>query len=269
MLLAGYVGAIVLLMLLENWLIFRPAGTGPGDWLSPPDPRIKDVALTTADGTPLHGWWLPRDGASGTLLFFCGNAGNMSWRGHAICTLSEQLGVSVLIVDYPGYGKSGGKPSEAGCYACADAAYAWLLKQGLRGEDVVIFGESLGGGVAVDLASRQPHRALILVKTFTSMPDVGQDIYPWLPARWLVRNKFHSLSKIERCKQPVFIAHGDADRLIPFAHGQRLYEAAPGKKKFLRLAGADHNDPLPAELFTALKRFLDREAPARRPSGGG
>jgi fermentation-respiration switch protein FrsA (DUF1100 family) len=253
--LAGYLGAIVVLMLLENWLVYKPAG--PGDWQLPPNSLVEDIYLTSADGTTIHGWWYPRPGSSGAVVYFHGNAGNLSWRGNSLAVLHDQLGESVLIVDYPGYGKSGGSPSEAGCYAAADAAYDWLTKtQKISSENVLIYGASLGGSVAVDLASRKPHRALILVKTFTSLPDVGQAVCPYLPIHWLMRNRFDSLSKLERCKQPIFIAHGDADRLVPFCHGERLYQSARAPKHFLRLPGADHNDRLPAELFVELKKFL-------------
>jgi len=263
--LTGYLGAIVLLMLLENWLVYRPAG--PNEWTPPPSPLIKDVEFTSAAGDKIHGWWLPCQRSTGALLYFHGNAGNLSWRGNSIGILREQLGESVLIIDYPGYGKSSGRPSEAGCYAAADAAYDWLTTtQGIAGEQILLYGASLGGGVAVDLASRKPHRALILIKTFTSAPDVGQSTLPYLPIRWVMRNRFDSLSKIERCKQPIFIAHGDADRLVPFSLGERLYQAAPGQKKFFLLPGADHNDPLPWECFAALKQFLAESAPQPVPT---
>jgi uncharacterized protein len=258
-LLLGYLGAIVVLMLLENSLVYRPAG--PDDWIPPPNPLIQDVEFTSATGDKIHAWWLPRTGSTGAVLYFHGNAGNLSWRGNSMAKLGEQLGEPVLIIDYPGYGKSGGRPGEAGCYAAADAAYEWLTKtQRIAANHILLYGGSLGGAIAVDLASRKPYRALILVKTFTSAPDVGQCVFPYLPIRWVMRNRLDSLSKIERCKQPIFIAHGDADRVVPFAQGQRLYEAAPQPKKFLRLPGADHNDALPPEFFTSLKQFLAETA---------
>src|SRR5207248_5963463 len=132
----------------------------------------------------------------------------------------QQLEMPVLIFDYPGYGRSEGSPSEAGCYAAAEAAYAWLVQtQQVPPGQIILYGGSLGGGVAVELARRQPHRALILVSTFTSIPDMAQQLYPWLPARWLVRNRFDSLAKIGQCTQPVFIAHGTADGLLPYTQG--------------------------------------------------
>src|SRR5205823_4469722 len=153
----------------------------------------------------------------GAALYFHGNGGNLSWWGDSLHVLSDKLGESVLIVDYPGYGKSQGQPSEAGCCAAADAAYEWLTAvKKIAGEQVLIFGESLGGGVAVDLASRKAHRGLVLIKTFTSLPDVGQRIHPYFPIRLLMRNRFDSLSKIALCTRPTFVTHGDADGLVPF-----------------------------------------------------
>ena len=119
-----------------------------------------------------------------------------------------------------------------------------------------LYGKSLGGGVAVDLATRLPHAALILVKTFTSMPEEAQKVCPVIPARWLVRTQFDNLEKITRCKQPIFVAHGTSDSLIPFSFGRRLFEAANGPKCFCTMEGADHNDPLPANFYRSLRTFL-------------
>src|SRR5262249_5841596 len=152
-----------------NRLVFLacPAST---DWQPPPaDTIVEDVWLETGDGR-MHAWWIPQPGADGALLYFHGNAGNLSHRTTLALSLRKALNVSILLVDYPGYGKSEGKPTEAGCYAVADAAYDWLTEiQKIPPERIVLFGKSLGGGVATDLASRRPHRALVLARTFTSV----------------------------------------------------------------------------------------------------
>lgn len=261
-LLGAYCGVLLLLLWLENSLVYHPSG--PSDWNPPPTPEFEDVYLTLAEGIRVHAWWLPRQNSSAAVLYFHGNAGNLSWRGNSMLALRHHLNASVLIVDYPGYGKSEGKPSEAGCYQCADAAYAWLTdaKKVPHGE-LLLYGASLGGGVAVDLASRKPHRALVLVKTFTTLPDVGQAKYPILPVHWLMRNRFDSLSKITACKSPIFVAHGDADRLIPYEQGQRLFEAANEPKEFLRLTGHGHNDPVEGDFFGHLLPFLAKHAPIK------
>jgi fermentation-respiration switch protein FrsA (DUF1100 family) len=255
-LLIGYVGTIVVLLALENWLVYHPTAASV-DWREPPNGRVRDLELRSADGTRIHAWWCPVEGSTGALLYCHGNAGNLSQRNGSIAGLQQVLKESVLIFDYPGYGKSKGRPSEAGCYAAADAVYAWLVGgRKIPPERILIYGGSLGGGVAVDLASRKPHRALILVKTFTTMPDVGGGLYPWLPVRWLMRNRFDNLAKIGKCTRPVFIAHGTTDRLVPYGLGERLFAAANEPKYFFRMDGVDHDGPVPAAMFAALTRFL-------------
>jgi uncharacterized protein len=249
-----YLGVILVLAFFENRLVYFPT-SAQQDWQPPPTPDVKDLELTTSGGTRIHAWWLPAAG-NGAVLYCHGNAGNLSHRGPTAEKIRQALGESVLIFDYPGYGKSGGKPSERGCYQAADAAYAWLLEQQIDPGKIIIYGGSLGGGVAVDLASRKKHRALVLAKTFTSLPDVGQYLHPWLPVRWFMRNRFDSLSKIGNCTAPVFIVHGTADTLIPFEFGQRLFAAANEPKQFMAVEGSDHNDPLPVEFFQKLNAFL-------------
>jgi fermentation-respiration switch protein FrsA (DUF1100 family) len=255
-LLLVYLGVCLVLKFFENSLVYRPT-LATQHWQEKPTSEIQDVELTSADGTSIHAWWLPCPGADEALLYLHGNAGNLSHRGRAIVELREWLGVSVLIIDYPGYGKSSGRPTEQGCYDAGEAAYAWLVDQRkIAPEKILLYGGSLGGGIAVDLASRKPHRALILAKTFTSTPDVAANLYPWLPVRWLMSNRFDNLAKISRCHRPVFIGHGDVDDLIPFAHGQRLFTAANEPKHFVNLVGSDHNAPLPQSFFAELKQFL-------------
>jgi fermentation-respiration switch protein FrsA (DUF1100 family) len=163
----------------------------------------------------------------------------------------------VLIFDYPGFGRSEGRASEAGCYASAEAAYKWLTEEaGLHAEDVVLFGHSLGTAVAIDLASRQPHRALILVSPFTSLPDVVDRLYRVLPAQTLMRNRFPSLAKIGRCTRPVLMVHGTADGQVPFELGQELFAAANEPKQLLALPGAHHGDCLTPAFFQTVHEFL-------------
>jgi fermentation-respiration switch protein FrsA (DUF1100 family) len=256
----GYIGIVLVLMLFENMLVYQPGSAAA--WRPPPSPDIQELKLACADGTAIHAWWLPCPKAKSALLYLHGNAGNLSGRGPTLLTLRERLGVSALIIDYPGYGKSEGRPSETGCYQAADAAYAWLTDtQKIASERILLWGVSLGGGVAVDLASRKPCQALILLKTFTSLPDVAGTIYPWVPTHWLMRNRFDSLVKIGACRCPVFVTHGTADDLIPDTLGRRLYEAAHEPKEFFSMPGVGHNDPLTSAMFDALKAFLIKHAP--------
>ncbi len=250
-----------MLLLLENWFLFHPTPHAV-HWVPPPpglDPQ--DVEFTSTDGTRLHAWWCaPSDWTpeQGAMLHCDGNAGNLSYWGEDALHWKRDRHTAVLLFDYPGYGHSAGRPTEAGCYAAADAAYDWLVNdQQVPPERVLLYGQSLGGAVAIDVASRRPHRALILVSTFTSFPDMAQVMFPWLPGRYFVRNRLDSLSKIQRCLGPVFIAHGTADGLIPFSHGQRLFDAATCERKcFYRMEGLDHNDPIDTKMYEPLLKFL-------------
>jgi fermentation-respiration switch protein FrsA (DUF1100 family) len=248
-----------MLNFLEAKMIFFPTRASD-DWLDPPNERVQNVELPAGDGSKIHAWWCPTkdwEPAQGATLYCHGNAGNLSHRANSIPRWQDQLGQAVLIFDYPGYGKSTGKPSETGCYRAADAVYDWLTqRQQVPAERTLLYGGSLGGAVAIDLASRRPYRALVLVSTFTSIPDMAHEYYPWLPIRWLIRNRFENLAKIGKCRKPLFMAHGTADRLIPFAHGERLFAAAPEPKRFFPLEGYDHQHTPGPEFYRALRDFL-------------
>lgn len=248
--------------MLESALVFHPARASES-WQEPPAQlNVEDVWLQTSDGTRIHAWWAPAWHATGALLYCHGNAGNLSHRIGNIIRLSTMLGQSVLIFDYPGYGKSDGSPSEEGCYAAARAAYDWLAEtKQMPPEQIVLFGKSLGGGVATELALRRPHRALVLVKTFTSIPNMARRSWLTFASASLVANEFDNLAKIRRCPSPVYIAHGDRDEVIPFAQATQLYAAAPSPKRFFLLKGSGHNDPLPADFLADLASFL--QAPDR------
>ena len=222
----------------------------------------EDVTLTTADNVKLHGWWVPSRNARGTILLMHGNAGNISHR-LGYLTMFNRLGYSVLLFDYRGYGKSGGHPDEEGTYRDAEAAWLHLTAtRNVAPRDIVMVAESLGGGVATWLALKYPPRALVLASTFRSVPDLGAQIYPWLPVRLLARITYDNLARIARVDAPVLIAHSCDDDVIPFAHGEALFAAAREPKQMLVLAGG-HNDGF---LFTrdawiaAVGAFLDRIA---------
>jgi fermentation-respiration switch protein FrsA (DUF1100 family) len=255
-----YLAVCAGLLCLEDRMLYHPRSARE-DW-EPPAPGLpaEDVWLRSADGTRIHAWWCPYPGAREAILYCHGNAGNLSHR-HQLLPLWETLGKSILIFDYPGFGRSEGIPSEAGCCAAGDAAYDWLAQR-VAPERIVLLGRSLGGGIATDLAARRPHRALVLLKTFASVPDVAQDKFFFLPARWLVRNRFDNLEKIARCPRPVFIAHGTDDHLIPFAQAGRLFAAATAPKRFFPMPGVGHHGGFTPELFASLATFLNElEAP--------
>jgi uncharacterized protein len=224
--------------------------------------EFDEVWLHTADGEKLHAWWTPAANARGAVLILHGNAGNISHRLEYLA-MFHKLGYATLILDYRGYGKSSGGPSEAGTYRDAEAAWQYLLEtRKLKAQDVVVFGESLGGGVATWLAEKYPPRALILASTFTSVPDLGAEVYRWLPVRLLARIHYDSRERIGRIAAPLLIAHSRDDDIIPFAHGEALFAAAREPKQFLALSGG-HNDGFlftRAEWIVAVGAFLERTA---------
>jgi fermentation-respiration switch protein FrsA (DUF1100 family) len=265
-LVALYAGIVLVMWFFENSMVY-PRATAADDWQPPPDPRVEDVTFPSADGNTIHGWYLARPGSTEALLICHGNAGNLSHRGGGFLRFHELTGRNVLIFDYPGYGRSTGKPSEEGCYASADAALNWLRDaQGIPSENVAVFGDSLGGGVAVEAARRRPCQALILTKTFTTLPGVAAKKFRWLPVRWLMRNKFDSLAKIRDLHIPVLIAGATLDDLVPFSMSQELFDAAPGPKEFFPLEGEGHNARLGEPFLEAMRRFLRQHSPADAPA---
>jgi len=223
----------------------------------------QDVWLHSDDGVKLHGWFMPSPHPSGlTLLLLHGNAGNISHRMDKYRVLLG-LGVNVFAFDYRGYGNSTGTPSEAGLYRDADAAYRYLTRQrGIAPQRLLLYGESLGSAVAVDLASRTPCGGVILEEAFTSAGDVAQQMYPFLPMRWLVHSKFDTLNKIGRINVPLLILHSQDDELFPLSYGQRLLAAARPPKQLVVLHGG-HNDAFAtsaAQYRAALQRFFAARA---------
>ena len=250
-----YLMVVLLMMAMENSLIYFPSVYPAGYW-NPPGLQFEDAWFETPDGTKLHGWYVPHENPRAVVLFAHGNAGNLSHRYELLRSLNE-LGVSVMIFDYRGYGKSEGSPTEAGILADARAARHWLAKREDIGEQqIVLMGESLGGGVMVDLAAKDGARALVLENTFTSMPEVASYHYPWLPVKLLMRTQLNSAAKIAEYHGPLLQVHGDADTIIPFEIGRRLFEVANEPKQFVVIADGDHNDPRTPEFFAALDKFL-------------
>ncbi len=222
-----------------------------------------DLSLTTQDGVTISAWFVPHPDTHGTILFLHGNGGNNGDRIDAIRTL-HLLHYNVMIVDYRGYGKSEGSPTESGTYLDAQAAWTHLVQvRGIPSESIVLMGESLGGAVAIDLASRHPPGALVVQSSFTSLGDIAAIHYPWLPVRWLLRHQYDSISKGGRITCPKLFIHSTQDTLVPLANGQALFAAAAEPKQFLITPG-DHNEGgfLYSQEYTAkLKTFLDSVLP--------
>jgi len=212
--------------------------------VTPADMNIEyeDAYIQTDDAVTIHAWYVPADSPGGRAVLFChGNAGNISHRLETIDFL-HHLNLNVLIFDYRGYGMSTGEPSEEGVYSDARACYEWLKNEkGFKADDVIVFGRSLGGAVAIDLVSKLPCRALVVESSFTSAADMARKIFPFLPTGLILRYKFDSLRKIELVRCPVLITHSPDDDLIPYSMGERLFERACQPKQFLKISGY-HND---------------------------
>jgi fermentation-respiration switch protein FrsA (DUF1100 family) len=249
-----------MLVLFEDRLLFHPVKAA-SVWLDPPpELQVSDVDLTLGDGTHIHAWWsAPSDWRpeSGVVLYSHSRGGNLSRFGRRVAEWRTRSKMAVLIFDYPGFGRSDGTPTEANCYAAADAAYEYLTDvQRVSAKRIVLYGESFGGAIATDVASRHPYRALLLSSTFTSFPDMAQAKYPFFPGRWLVHNQLQTLDKIARVAGPVFIAHGTADEVVPFAQGERLFAAAGEPKQFLAMQQGTHCLPT-GVVIDKFVRFLE------------
>jgi len=252
----------------EDSLIYFPSRYPEGRWdtrlLTEGFPgTVSDHWFDTSDGVRLHGWWArPGEAELGTadmvLLFFHGNAGNLSDRAELMMRL-VRLPVQVFMIDYRGYGRSEGRPGEQGLYRDADAAWRHVTHdRGGPPTRVILFGKSLGGAVAIDLASRATPAGLIVESSFTSVPDMAAHHYPVVP-RALIRTRMDSLAKISGVRTPKLHIHSKADEVVPYELGLRLYEAAPKPKRFLEVEGAGHNETAElggARYFEAIRSFV-------------
>lgn len=241
---------------LERHGIYQPAKYPRGDW-QPTAVLVQDANFTAADGTKLHGWYVRHPQPAGHALLLHGNAGNVTLLADTLRTLNRRHNLAVLALDYRGFGKSEGTPSEQGLYQDARAARRWLADTcGIAESDVVLMGVSLGGAVAVELASTDGCRGLVLANAFTSLPAVAQHHQPWLPMSLALTTRYNSLAKIKEYRGPLLLTHGEADEVVPYEHGQALYDAASGPKKLVTVKGGGHNDPQPEEYRVALDQFL-------------
>jgi fermentation-respiration switch protein FrsA (DUF1100 family) len=258
-----YICILVLLRVFEPHLIYFP---GQQRGLVAPPARlglpVERVELPTADGVKLVGWVIPaQQDSSGLWLLIChGNAGNLSEFDRPLHYAGlRQLGLSLLAFDYRGYGESGGAPTEQGLYRDADAAYRFLREiRGVPPDRIVIFGHSLGSAVAIDLAARHPAAGLIVEGAFTSATDRGQELYPYIPIRWIARSRFGSIGKLSGITIPKLFLHAASDDVIPQAHGRRLFEVARPPKTFVDLQGghADAFDLDSTSYFGSISEFL-------------
>lgn len=254
-----YLGVLILLTLLETTLMYPAPNPAEGDW-NPTWLDYEEVLIQTDVGNTIHGWFCEHPTPRAVVLLCHGNGEQVAFMAEELAFLRDRFEVSVFAFDYRGYGKSPGKPFEAGVLQDGLAAQNWLAERTkVPAESIVLWGRSLGGAVAVHLASRQGARGLILDRTFSSMVDVASSHYPWLPVRWLLSNRYPSDKRIQKYSGPLLQIHGQADRIVPIRFGQALFDACPSSDKVL-LTSKDlgHNSSWPPEFYQALDAFLQR-----------
>lgn len=235
---------IIVLRATENSMIYFPSKYPEGIW-NPEDygVTVEDVYFKTEDGLKLHGWFVPSKENKITMIWFHGNAGNLSGRLENIKYLME-LNINVFIFDYRSYGRSEGSlPDEKTIYIDSRAAYQFLLqKKNILKENLIFFGRSLGGAMAVEMAQEFGCAGLIIESSFPSAKDMARRMFPFLPVQYIMKTKFDSGRKIKNIDCKKLFIHGNRDTIVPFELGKKLFDAAPGPKTFYEIEGADHND---------------------------
>lgn len=256
-----------MLRIFERWLVFPAPRTNNADW-NPPELEFEDVYFDAEDGTRLHGWYVEHPNPRAVVLFCHGNGEDVPRLAPRLKALKEIIHVSVFAWDYRSYGRSQGVPHEDNVIADAHAAHDWLYRRaGVGSEDIVLMGRSLGGAVAVALASHRHTRGVVLDRTFAHLHDAAAHNVPWLPVRWIMCNHFASIDHIRNYHGPLLQTHGEADEVVPLEQGRALFEACPSKqKKFIEVPDLNHNAPLPDSCYQDLIGFLDDLTPMRPAS---
>lgn len=265
-----------LVFAMSVWLVGIMSGCDYGtrfifhsstDQLNTPDDlgmAYENVWFAAADGVKLHGWYVPAESQGPLVVFFHGNAANIT---HRVVNLKylNSLGLPVFIFDYRGYGASQGRPfREQDLYRDAQGALAWLHEKGWDPEQMLYYGRSMGAAVALQMALEKPPSALVLECSFTSLRDMARETTPVsfsLIGRWAIGNQFDNLAKIPRLQRPLLVIHGDKDQVVPWSMGKKLYETAPEPKTFFSVPGAGHSDSYligGAAYLVTWRRFLQQ-----------
>ena len=252
----GYALIVVLAACFQRSLLYFPDQNLPAPQ-AVGAPGFSVVTLNTADGLALTSWYAaPASSAQPVIVLFHGNAGNIAHRLFKAVPLTG-AGAGILLVEYRGYGGNPGSPTEEGLYHDGRAAIAFLRGTGILADRIVLYGESLGTGVAVQLATENKVAALILEAPYTSIPDVAGTHYPILPTGWLTRDKFRNKDKIQMLDEPLLIVHGVKDDIIPVRMGRQLYALAPEPKQSMWVAGVGHNDLFGPAVAGEVLAFID------------
>ena len=238
-------------------MLFYPSKYPDGDW-EPNELQFEDVWMTSGDGKKIHGWYCPCENARANLLYFHGNAGNLSHRTEWLVRLQYQLNIAVLIFDYRGYGRSSGRPTIAGIAKDSRAASQFLAeKVSIPESELIYMGRSLGGAIAIQLATTVQPKGLIVHNTFSSLRKIAGHHFPllsWIVPGWILNSE----SSIKSYNGDVLISHGTQDQIVPFQQGVEIFDSANEPKSFVRMKKNAHNDSLPASYIQELERFIRR-----------
>jgi fermentation-respiration switch protein FrsA (DUF1100 family) len=269
LLLIAYLGWGVTLYILQPKLLYFPVREVS---CTPAELGLdfENVTFESSDGLRLSGWYIPSDNSPFTILFCHGNGGNIT---HCLDSIDifHDLGLSCFVFDYRGYGYSQGRPSEEGTYLDAEAAYKWLTeKKKISPDNIIVFGRSLGGSIAAQLAGKNHVGALVIESTFTSYVEIGRKFYPYMPVRWLARFSYNTVQYIKDVLCPIMLIYSRDDEIVPFEFGRELYEAANEPKEFVEIFGS-HNDgflvsgEIYKDAWTKWLKFLEEYKSQKQP----
>ena len=252
-----YILLVIVVFFFQRNLLYHPSVDNyiKGQDVTEPT-EIEKVKITTSDNIDLLGWFYNRDIQKfKTILFFHGNAGSLKNRTYKLNHIKD-LKVNFLIFAWRGFNGNKGKPSEIGLYKDAESAIRWLKMKGINEKDIILYGESLGTGVAVEIAQNKNYAGIILESPFTSMVNMGKKYYPFFPVRFLLKDKFESYKKLNNISVPILIMHGKVDKIVPYDMGKKMYELANEPKFFYSQEYGDHMIEYDEKLLTALKKFI-------------
>lgn len=255
-----YVAAVGLMTHYQREMLYPASRVSPGPPAQYGVSQMKEMTVRTDDNLDLLGWFIAPKNKDGKIaVLFHGSCCDLARHGAGKSKYFFSKGYGVLLAEYRGYGGNPGTPSEEGLYKDARAFIRWLLDKGYSKHQLVFYGNSLGTGVAVQMAVEFGVKYLILEAPYTSVTEIASNSYPWIPVKWLMRDKFDSLSKIEKVKASLLIVHGDKDTVIPIHYGRQLFEAANEPKEFITVAGGQHGGLLKLKAIGRMTHWLDRQ----------
>ena len=252
-----YVLLLIAVFFFQSSLLYHPSiDSHVKDQVSREPTEIEKIKITTKDKIDLIGWFYNQDLEKfKTILFFHGNAGSLENRTYKLNHFKD-LNVNFLIIAWRGFSGNKGKPNEMGLYEDARSAIKWLNTIGIKENNIILYGESLGTGVAVEVAQNKNYAGVILESPFTSMINMGKKYYPFFPVRFLIKDKFESYKKITNISVPILIMHGKVDKIVPYDMGKKMYELANEPKFFYSQEYGDHMIDYDEKLLVTLKQFI-------------